>query len=141
MSENADHPATTAADIAMISAIPQRVIVTWAAQDGAEFADVFTKDGSMILPGSYVTGRDAIAEFMTAAFRGPYRGTQVTGIPQDLRFLTPDVAVLVSRGGVLAPGENKVAAAREVNATWVVVRDPEAGWKLAAYQNTPAVTA
>ena len=126
------------ADADAIRGIPQRVVDAWAAQDGAAFGAVFTKDGSMILPGVHLSGRDAIEEFMTAAFAGPYRGTRVVGTPQSLRFLGPDVAVVVSRGGVLAPGGTELAPERAVHATWVVQRSDEGTWLLASYQNTPA---
>ena len=135
MSESTS-PAT--ADAHAIAAIPQRIVEAWAAQDGAAFGDVFTKDGSMILPGVHLSGRDAIVEFMTTAFAGPYHGTRVVGTPRSMRLLGPDVAVVVTRGGVIAPGGTEVDPERAVHATWVVQRSDEGTWSLAAYQNTPA---
>ncbi|MFC4057212.1 SgcJ/EcaC family oxidoreductase [Planomonospora corallina] len=127
----------TNADKAAVLSIPACIVAAWEAQDGRAFADVFTEDGTMILPGVYQKGRQAIAAFMTAAFSGPYKGTRVTGQPQDVRFLSGDVAVIVTAGGVLAPGESEVSPERAVKATWVIAR--EGGeWRLAAYQNSPA---
>lgn len=126
-----------AADKAAAAGVVQRIVQAWAAQDADAFAAVFTEDGTMVLPGDvYKSGRDQIRAFMAAGFQGPYKGTQVTGQPLGLRLITPDVGVLITQGGVLAPGETTVAPEREIRATWVVVRDGD-DWRLAAYHNSP----
>jgi uncharacterized protein (TIGR02246 family) len=124
------------ADKAAVAGVPGRIVAAWAAHDADAFAKVFTEDGVMILPGQYQKGRAGISAFMSAAFSGPYKGTQVTGQPIDLRFLTADSAVLVTQGGVLAAGEKEVAAERGIRATWVVVKQ-DGEWRLANYQNSP----
>lgn len=125
------------ADVAAVAGVAQRVVAAWAKQDADAFAAVFTENGSMVLPGDvYKKDRDEIRAFMGAAFQGPYKGTQVTGLPLGVRFITPDVAVMVTQGGVLQPGEKDVAAERLIRATWVAVREGD-GWQLAAYHNSP----
>jgi uncharacterized protein (TIGR02246 family) len=125
----------TDADRAAVVEVPERIVTAWAKHDADAFAAVFTEDGSMILPGLYRQGRDDIRSFMTEAFAGPYKGTQVTGRPLDMRFFG-DTAVITTKGGVLGPGEKDVAPERSIRASWVVVKQG-GQWLLAAYQNSP----
>lgn len=121
---------------AEIAGLPQRVVAAWANNDADAFAEVFTEDGSLILPGIYKTGREQIRSFMADGFAGPYQGTRVTGQPLELRRLGESAAVLITEGGVLAPGETVVADERAIRATWVA-EHRDGRWQLAAYQNCP----
>ena len=128
----------SAGDQAAVAALTQRVIAAWAYQDADGFADVFTEDGTMILPGSYAKGREEIRAYLKDAFADQYKDTQVTGRPLDIRFFGPDVGLLLTRGGVLAAGESEVSDDQSIRASWFVVKE-DGEWKLAAYQNSPAV--
>jgi uncharacterized protein (TIGR02246 family) len=125
-------------DQAAIAAVPERVVRAWAKHDADAFAGVFTTDGTLILPGLYLKGHDDIRAYMSEAFAGPFKGTQVTGQPIDLR-VHGDMGVVVTLGGVLAPGETEVSPQRAIRATWVVVKN-NGEWRLAAYQNSPVST-
>lgn len=127
---------TESADVQAVAAVPERIVEAWRRQDGTAFAEVFTEDGTMILPGVYQKGRGTIAAFMSHAFAGPYKDTQVMGTPFDVRFLREDVAVLLTEGGVRPAGGSEVPADAKVRATWVIVRDGEE-WRLASYSNSP----
>jgi uncharacterized protein (TIGR02246 family) len=124
------------ADKVAIASLTQRVIAAWAYHDADAFADVFTEDGTMILAGVYHKGRATIRDYMAGAFKGIYKGTQVTGKPLDMRPLGGDAAILLSQGGVLEPGESEVSQSAAIRAAWVVVKQ-DGRWRLAAYQNTP----
>ncbi|RPF19727.1 SgcJ/EcaC family oxidoreductase [Myceligenerans xiligouense] len=125
--------ATTTDDPA---AVPQRIIEAWRDHDAEAFAEVFTKDGTMILPGVHQKGQDAIAAFMRQAFQGPYRGTQVLGTPFDVKVLGPDAVILFTEGGVRPAGADELPDDALVRATWVVVRE-DGVWQLASYSNAP----
>lgn len=125
------------ADREAVASVPERIVAAWAKQDAKAFANVFTDEGTMILPGIFQKGRADIEAFMAAGFAGPYRGSQVTGEPIDLRFHGPEDAVVVTKGGVLAKGQTELTPAQTVHATWVVVKKGGT-WQLAAYHNSPA---
>lgn len=115
-----------------------RITEAWAANDATAFAAIFTEDATMVLPGSYAKGRAAIAEFMGKGYSGPYKGTRVTGTPVDVRVFGDHLAIIVTEGGVLMPGETEVDRTRRIKATWIMVRSGKSDWQLAAYHNAPA---
>ena len=118
------------------AAVPQRIIEAWRDHDAEAFAEVFTKDGTMVLPGVHQKGQAEIAAFMHRAFQGPYRGTQVVGTPFDVKVLGPDTVILFTEGGVRPADSDDLPDDARVRATWVVVRENDV-WRLAAYSNAP----
>lgn len=134
MTTSTSAPAT--GDQAAVAAVPARMVAAWAAHDADAFAELFTADGTMILPGVYVKGRTEIRAFMAAGYAGAYKGTRVTGQPLDIKPLGPDTVALITEGGVLAPGESDLSAAAAIRASWILVKR-EGQWLLAVYQNCP----
>lgn len=117
--------------------VPLRLVAAWARNDATGVADVFTEDGILILPGDvYKVGREEIRSFMAAAYAGPFKGTGVTGKPVDLRFVSDNVALIRTHGGILAPGQTEIAPELAVRSTWVTVKK-DGVWQLAGYQNSP----
>lgn len=130
-------PQLDTGDTDALRAIPQHIVEAWADHDADRFAEVFTENATLILPGDvFLTSREEIRTFMRNAFSGPFKGTRVTGAPRSVRPLAGSVAVLVTQGGVLAPGDTEPTAARAIRATWVLVKEG-ADWRIASYQNTP----
>jgi uncharacterized protein (TIGR02246 family) len=123
-------------DAAAIAALTQRMVAGWAYGEAETIADLFVEDGTMILAGVYCANRDEVRDYMAKAFEGRYKGTQVTGKPIGIRPLGPDVAILLSQGGVLEEGETEVSESGAIRASWLVVRR-DGQWRLAAYQNSP----
>ncbi|MEV0401526.1 SgcJ/EcaC family oxidoreductase [Actinoallomurus sp. NPDC050550] len=128
------HPSP--ADHEAVAALPRKLVEVWAAHDADGFGDLFVKDGTMVLPGVYVAGNNAIAAFMRDAFAGVFKGTRVTGKPVNVRFFGPKVGLVITEGGVIAADRTELADEDAIRASWLVVkRDGE--WRLASYQNSP----
>ncbi|WP_030905139.1 SgcJ/EcaC family oxidoreductase [Streptomyces sp. NRRL F-5126] len=104
----------------------------WNAGDATAYAELFVEDADYITWfGQNMAGRPAIEAGHRALFEGPLKGSRLTsgGTPPRIRFLRPDVAVIVTAGG--APGGT---AERSV-ITLTAVCD-EGRWRFASFQNT-----
>jgi uncharacterized protein (TIGR02246 family) len=120
-----------------VLSVPLRLVTAWAKHDADGVANVFAKDGVLILPGDVLKkSRDEIQAFMAAAYAGPFKGSRVIGKAVDVRFVSDEVALLRTHGGIVAPGETDFAPEMAVRSTWVVVKS-EGEWELAVYQNSP----
>jgi uncharacterized protein (TIGR02246 family) len=129
-------PGPSGAEQAAVAAVPGRIVAAWAAHDAKAFGEVFAPDGTMILPGVFLTGREEISSFMGQAFAGAYQGTRVTGQPVNMRFLSDEAALLITVGGVVAAGQSEFSDEQAIRASWLVVKQ-DGQWLLAAYQNSP----
>lgn len=128
-------PATTAQAAAI--GVRDRMVSAWAANNAEEFAEIFTSDANLILPGVFVSGREQIRAFMARAFAGPYKGSRVTGTPIGLKAVGDNVCLVTTEGGVIYPGADAVAPEHAIKATWVLVRQHD-NWLVTAYQNSPS---
>jgi uncharacterized protein (TIGR02246 family) len=119
-----------------VLAVPQLIQAAWAANDADLFAGVFTGNGSLLMREDQLTGREAIHAYMAAGFRGAFRGARVSGWPLVVRFPTPEVAVVVTQGGIMLAGEETIDPSREIRATWVIVADGDT-WRLLSHHSSP----
>ncbi len=115
---------------------PLRAQAAWNDNDADAFADVFVENGSILVGDDQLTDRDAIRAYLRDAFAGKLRGTRVVQDPIEVKVLAPDVAVVITEGGVVYEGETEVPADRAVRATWVSVRR-EGEWRLFSQQSSP----
>jgi uncharacterized protein (TIGR02246 family) len=106
-----------------------RLYAAWG--DADAFAALYRPDATVVMPGVFRRGRAAVRDSMAAAWAGPLRGSRPVDEPRDVRVFG-DTAVVVSRAGILLPGETELAPAGERLATWVLHRG-----EVAAYTNTP----
>jgi uncharacterized protein (TIGR02246 family) len=116
--------------------VPQLIMAAWAANDADRFADIFTENGSLLMQDTQLTSREEIRQFMADGFRGAYRGAHVDGWPLHLKFLRPDVAMVVTQGGIILDGQAEVAPERAIRAVWVIVADGDR-WRLLSHQSSP----
>ena len=122
---------------AAVAALAQQMIASWAYGDADGIAELFTEDGTLILPGVYAQGVEDIRAYFKDAFDKDYKNTQVTGKPISLRFFGPDVALLLSQGGVLGENESEISEGQAIRASWFCVK-VDGKWKLASYHNCQA---
>lgn len=120
-----------------VQTVAQRVQAAWLANDADAFANGFADNGSLLLLDAQLTSREEIRAFMTRGFAGPFRGARVEGGPLHLTFLSDDVALLVTRGGIILRGERTVAPSREIRALWVIVRRAPGRLELMSHQSSP----
>lgn len=119
--------------------VPQRIMAAWAANDADAFADTFTENGSLLMQDRQLESREEIRAYMSAGFSGPLAGARVTGWPIAVRFLTDDVAVAVTQGGIIMAGQPGLDPATHIRATWVVVRDGDR-LALMSHQSSPVAS-
>src|SRR5690349_21444357 len=108
----------TGADEKAALTIGMRISAAWAAND----ADAFAENGSLLLQDEQLTSRAEIRAYMAAGFAGPLRGARVHGWPVAVQFLNDDAAFLVTQGGIIMPGDDRVLPQREIRAVWVIAR-------------------
>jgi uncharacterized protein (TIGR02246 family) len=131
------HIMTTTIDTRPVLDVLRRMYAAWAAADADTFADQYTDDATVVLPGTFHQGRAAVREFMTNAFTGRLKDTRGLDEPQDIRLIGKDTAIVVSKNAVLAAGEQEAPPDRERIGTWVLARQ-DGRWLVAAFTNSPA---
>lgn len=119
-----------------VLSVPLRMRAAWDAGDAAALADIFTANGSMLVDDRQLLGPEEIRTYHQRAFAEEYAGTRRTDEPIEIKFLAPDIAFAVTRGGVLAEGQKELAETAVVCASWVVAKQG-GEWKLVSHQTSP----
>lgn len=121
------------ADEDAIRGLIDQQVKGWAAGDPDAYASVFTADADYVtFLGSHHRGREAIAASYVPLFRKLLKDTRLQIDVAQIRFLTPDVALIHANATVARRRRNRRNA--RVN-TSVAVRS-DGRWSLAASQNT-----
>jgi uncharacterized protein (TIGR02246 family) len=109
----------------------------WNRRDAAGLAGLFTADGHLVgYDGSVVNGRAAIAGHLAPIF-ADHPTPAYVGKVREVRFLTPDVAVLRAVTGLVPAGTRDLNP--DLNAVQSLVAARHGGqWQVELYQNTPA---
>lgn len=124
------------ADKAAILTLLQHLNEAWGNAD--TYATLFTEDADYVaFDGSHARGRVEIAETHRPLFKGILKGSRLVdiGIPTEIRFLAPSVA-LVHTGGAVLKGREKKPSRRALSVQTLVAVKREDEWLLAAFQNT-----
>jgi uncharacterized protein (TIGR02246 family) len=124
------------ADEAAVRALYQQLMDGWNQGSGDAFAAVFTEDGDLIgFDGTHFEGRQEIAPFHQQLFDKWLKGSRLVGEVKDVRFLSPDVALMHAVGGTVMRGKTDPVPERDSIQTLVAMRQ-DGEWRLAAFQNT-----
>lgn len=123
------------ADEDAIRGLVDRQVKGWDAGDPEAYAGIFTPDADYVtFLGSHYKGREAIAASYVPLFKKLLKGSRLDFEITQLRFLTPDVALIHAKGAVVKGARRRNRRNTRVN-TSIAVRT-DGGWLLAASQNT-----
>ena len=109
----------------------------WAEGDANAFVRWYGETATVILPGAYLQGKDAVRAGMAEAFAAPLKGSKRIHTAQDVRFPGADTAIVITRSATVFPGEPEPPADRWELATWTFFRGDD-GWLVEAYHSCPA---
>jgi uncharacterized protein (TIGR02246 family) len=128
--------ANDSADEAAVRALYQQLMDGWNQGSGDAFAAVFTEDGDLVgFDGTHFKGRQEIAPFHQQLFDKWLKGSRLVGEVKDVRFLSPDVALMHAVSGTVMRGKSEPVPERDSIQTLVATRQ-DGEWRLAAFQNT-----
>ncbi len=120
-----------------IAALYHNLLDAWNRRDAAGFAALFAEDGNVVgFDGSLMNGRQEIETTLRAIFKDHLTGRYIGKI-REVRFLSPDVAVLRAVSGVVSAGQTDLNPATNAIQSLVAVKQ-DGQWRIAHYQNTPA---
>src|SRR5918997_954362 len=108
----------------------------WNRGSGEAFASAFTGDGDLVaFDGTHFEGRGEIAPFHQELFDKWLKGSRLVGKVKNVRFLSPDVALMHAVGSTVMRGKSEPSPERDSIQTLVAIRQ-DGQWRLAAFQNT-----
>lgn len=120
-----------------ISMLYHRLLDAWNMHDAAFFAAQFEDDGNCVgFDGSQLDGCEAIEAEISQIFANHETGSYVVKI-REIRFLTPETAVLRAIAGMVPSGRSDIDPAVNAIQSLVAVRRGDR-WRIALFQNTPA---
>jgi uncharacterized protein (TIGR02246 family) len=129
-------PSVLAGPDSALRGVFDEVSSAWGDGDADAFTRWYADDATVILPGFYLPGKDAIRASMAAAFAGPLTGSRRIHQVRSIRHLGTGTAVVISDSATVFPGEAEPAAERRERATWVLSRR-DGRWLIEAYHSCP----
>ena len=120
-----------------IRSLHRDLLDSWNIRDHKAFAGHFTVDGASVgFDGSAMEGQDQIERHLRDIFVQHQTAVYVAKV-KDIRFLSPDVALLRAVVGMVPPGQTDINPAVNAVQTLLAV-EKEGQWRIALLQNTPA---
>ncbi len=110
---------------------------SWNKRSAKDMASLCADDGNVVgFDGSTMNGRAEIESNLRQIFADHLTAPYV-GKVRDVRFLTPEVAVLRGVAGMVPPGQSDLNPAVNTIQTLVAAKR-DGRWSIALFQNTPA---
>lgn len=127
----------TTDDEKAVLTVGMRIRAAWKANDPDMFADTFAENGSLLMGDRQLTDREEIRAYMAEGFAGGLKGAYVEGWPVEVRFLSADVALLITEGGIVMPGSAGLQDANLIRSSWVINRRDDGRHRLVSHQSSP----
>ncbi len=135
--ERGEKTTTNPADEEAVRDLYQELMDGWNRGSGTAFAAAFTHDGDLVaFDGTHFKGTQEIAPFHQQLFEKWLKGTRLVGEVEDVRFLSPDVALMHAVGSTVKRGRDEPSPERDSIQTLVATRETDGQWRIAAFQNT-----
>lgn len=113
----------------------QDLLDSWGSGDGYAYAAQFTADADYIaFDGTHFKARQSIASSHQQLFDAFLKGTRLEGQVKSIRFLCPEVALVIASGGMLMPGRSKIPSGRRSIHTLVATKH-DGVWRFTAFHN------
>src|SRR5438132_5792119 len=108
----------------------------WNQGDGQAFAASFTEDADyIVVNGTHLKGRQAIAAAHQQLFETRFRGSRLQGFVKHIRFLSDDIALVHLHGRPQIPDQAIPAPEQYSIQTLIGIRRAD-GWRFTSFQNT-----
>ena len=116
----------------------------WNRGDASAYASLFTDDADFVAwTGAHGRGRRAIEDGHRPLFDGPLAGSRMVLVdddtesapPESLRFVRPDVAIMVISSAVTPAGQSATSPDHQSVQTFVLIKNDDR-WRITAFQNT-----
>jgi uncharacterized protein (TIGR02246 family) len=120
-----------------VKALYRQLLECWNQRDAAAFAALYEKDGACLgFDGSEMNGWPEIESTLSKIF-AEHQTAPYVGKIREVRFLTPEVAIVRAVVGMVPPGKSDLDPALNAIQSLVASRR-EGSWRIALFQNTPA---
>jgi len=124
-------------DEAEVRALFRGMLDNWNQRSAEGIGALYAEDANVVgFDGSQMDGRAEIERAMRQIFADHLTAVYV-GKVREVRFLTPEVAILRAVVGMVPPGQTDLNPAVNAVQTLVAARR-EGRWRIALFQNTPA---
>lgn len=119
-----------------VRAVIDQVYQAWAENDADAFVVPYAQDATALLPGAYLSNREAIHASMKAAFAGPLRGSTPIHEVESIRYPSSDTAIVIGKSATVLAGESEPVSSSHAHDTWVLSRN-DGTWQVDAFHTSP----